>query len=192
MLSNLYLWHIKYSWTPAYVRRPWVVICFQICIFDILNTAVRRMPGWSFRCDLLSNLYLWHIKYSKKAISKMLHRVVICFQICIFDILNTAWHKIITSKQGCDLLSNLYLWHIKYSNKVLKKTIVWVVICFQICIFDILNTAIEYTIMVYDGCDLLSNLYLWHIKYSVELRRMNYIAVVICFQICIFDILNTA
>ena len=43
----------------------WVVIRFQICIFDILNTA----PD------------------SRTIIRKL---VVIRFQICIFDILNTA------------------------------------------------------------------------------------------------------
>ena len=43
----------------------WVVIRFQICIFDILNTA---------RFDLHAET----------------QEVVIRFQICIFDILNTA------------------------------------------------------------------------------------------------------
>ena len=43
----------------------WVVIRFQICIFDILNTAK-------------------HIKSYGRG------EVVIRFQICIFDILNTA------------------------------------------------------------------------------------------------------
>ena len=41
--------------------------------------------------------------------------VVIRFQVCIFDILNTAWQK--------------------YGRDVM------VVIRFQVCIFDILNTA---------------------------------------------------
>ena len=45
-----------------------VVIRFQICIFDILNTAL----GASVESK---------------------HEVVIRFQICIFDILNTAYHS---------------------------------------------------------------------------------------------------
>ena len=45
--------------------RCWVVIRFQICIFDILNTA-------------------------KDIFSQYRGLVVIRFQICIFDILNTA------------------------------------------------------------------------------------------------------
>ena len=69
--------------------------------------------------------------------------VVIRFQICIFDILNTASKFKDIAGEGCDSLSNLYLWHIKYSSREPepKKTIV--VIRFQICIFDILNTAIQ-------------------------------------------------
>ena len=43
----------------------WVVIRFQICIFDILNTA-------------------------SASLNKQQFMVVIRFQICIFDILNTA------------------------------------------------------------------------------------------------------
>ena len=35
-----------------------VVIRFQICIFDILNTAVHLFPFRPYRCDSLSNLYL--------------------------------------------------------------------------------------------------------------------------------------
>ena len=35
-----------------------VVIRFQICIFDTLNTARHGDKGDSVRCDSLSNLYL--------------------------------------------------------------------------------------------------------------------------------------
>ena len=35
-----------------------VVIRFQICIFDILNTANISGPNENNRCDSLSNLYL--------------------------------------------------------------------------------------------------------------------------------------
>ena len=37
------------------------------------------------------------------------YNVVIRFQICIFDILNTALNIGLDMKQGCDSLSNLYL-----------------------------------------------------------------------------------
>ena len=67
-----------------------VVIRFQICIFDILNTAKKVAQKPNRRCDSLSNLYLWHIKYSKLNMYHKTRSVVIRFQICIFDILNTA------------------------------------------------------------------------------------------------------
>ena len=35
-----------------------VVIRFQICIFDILNTAIKQIEQYGIRCDSLSNLYL--------------------------------------------------------------------------------------------------------------------------------------
>ena len=117
------------------------MIRFQICIFDILNTAFWHWERRAVRCDSLSNLYLWHIKYSLMQYLLLSVRVVIRFQICIFDILNTAEIKRTHVLDRCDSLSNLYLWHIKYSNG--KKYFIdsLVVIRFQICIFDILNTA---------------------------------------------------
>ena len=117
---------------------------------------------------------------------------MIRFQICIFDILNTAIARNIVPCSGCDSLSNLYLWHIKYSGELGKPNCGIVVIRFQICIFDILNTAVANMGKADYCCDSLSNLYLWHIKYSY-LTRFEFLSeVVIRFQICIFDILNTA
>ena len=120
---------------------PSVVIRFQICIFDILNTAAPLAAGLQARCDSLSNLYLWHIKYSIIATYLIHDFVVIRFQICIFDILNTATKQERVEEFGCDSLSNLYLWHIKYSECSTFTDEEIVVIRFQICIFDILNTA---------------------------------------------------
>ena len=118
-----------------------VVIRFQICIFDILNTAKLWKNRTTRSCDSLSNLYLWHIKYSWEVAQAAMEAVVIRFQICIFDILNTAKRLLGLHQRSCDSLSNLYLWHIKYSPYLHSHTIFLVVIRFQICIFDILNTA---------------------------------------------------
>ena len=153
----------------------YVVIRFQICIFDILNTAIWNKARIYLRCDSLSNLYLWHIKYSKCDSEYTDYHVVIRFQICIFDILNTAKRQRATRCICCDSLSNLYLWHIKYSDEVKRVSKMFVVIRFQICIFDILNTAPITAWSCHDGCDSLSNLYLWHIKYSSFAR-------VLCFE----------
>ena len=117
------------------------MIRFQICIFDILNTAFWHWERRAVRCDSLSNLYLWHIKYSLMQYLLLSVRVVIRFQICIFDILNTACIVKGFRIVSCDSLSNLYLWHIKYSRFCCMPSPFLVVIRFQICIFDILNTA---------------------------------------------------
>ena len=118
-----------------------VVIRFQICIFDILNTATYFCHTFIICCDSLSNLYLWHIKYSYFSHIATKYSIVIRFQICIFDILNTALYLDSIISVSCDSLSNLYLWHIKYSTLTMLSSRCWVVIRFQICIFDILNTA---------------------------------------------------
>ena len=70
-----------------------VVIRFQVCIFDILNTAHLYNNIFADSCDSLSSLYLWHIKYSKMIQLHITMIVVIRFQVCIFDILNTAMFK---------------------------------------------------------------------------------------------------
>ena len=144
------------------------------------------------RCDSLSSLYLWHIKYSMDAVNQANLAVVIRFQVCIFDILNTAGDKNISYSSCCDSLSSLYLWHIKYSDMSNSQSGQQVVIRFQVCIFDILNTAQPLGTLAGRGCDSLSSLYLWHIKYSSSSSRWNGSSVVIRFQVCIFDILNTA
>ena len=68
--------------------------------------------------------------------------VVICFQTYIFVILNTAKRLTASRGLGCDLLSNLYLCHIEYSDETKLPITPVVVICFQTYIFVILNTAI--------------------------------------------------
>ena len=117
------------------------MIRFQICIFDTLNTAHTYTIKTPWSCDSLSNLYLWHIKYSRKKNYPSPNTVVIRFQICIFDTLNTAFTYTEYSSGSCDSLSNLYLWHIKYSRPTIREETSSVVIRFQICIFDTLNTA---------------------------------------------------
>ena len=127
------------------------MIRFQICIFDILNTADQFVFDAGLCCDSLSNLYLWHIKYSFFPYRYNWWLVVIRFQICIFDILNTADQFVFDAGLCCDSLSNLYLWHIKYSTRREISQAVLVVIRFQICIFDILNTAMARSSRAIEG-----------------------------------------
>ena len=166
-------------------------------------------------CDLLSNLYLWTIGNNLSPICNPGYRVVIYFQICIFEPLETTartitefvsmlwftfkfvslnhWKQLSLwgayALAGCDLLSNLYLWTIGNNLLGMWKLQNIVVIYFQICIFEPLETTEkrnattwkklwftfkfvslnhwkQHVVMLpsYPSCcDLLSNLYLWTI-----------------------------
>ena len=116
LLSNLYLWTIGNN-IPADTAEPIpVVIYFQICIFEPLETTDPcAQPAWSrlwftfkfvslnhwkqpageeeipvLRCDLLSNLYLWTIGNNSCPFIILTQTVVIYFQICIFEPLETT------------------------------------------------------------------------------------------------------
>ena len=123
------------------VNRTFVVICFQISIFDPLETTVRfnyrKIHELWFAFKLVSLTHwkqqVWH--QSKTS------NVVICFQISIFDPLETTHRS--------DSENILQLW---FAFKLVSLTH-WkqrdtadkfghqVVICFQISIFDPLETT---------------------------------------------------
>ena len=88
-----------------------------------------------------SSLYLWVIRNSSETDERRGIIVVNCFQICIFELLETAHLKEKTSRRGCELLSNLYLWVIRNSRSQRESRAREVVNCFQICIFELLETA---------------------------------------------------
>ena len=200
----------------VFARLRIVVICFQICIFELLKTTVigrqcykhalwfafkfvslnywkqlvNKSPNLFTGCDLLSNLYLWTIENNLVLSWYILHLVVICFQICIFELLKTTtslwqprlgllwfafkfvslnyWKQLKVSGShwwaSCDLLSNLYLWTIENNCRFEGEIPESVVICFQICIFELLKTTTLRNILLLGSCDLLSNLYLWTIE----------------------------
>ena len=152
---------------------------------------VQKLP--EFRCDLLSNSYLWSIDNSHEKRQPTSRCVVICSLILIFEVLITApklircnpmlvvicsliliFEVLITAKQNCpylrrscDLLSNSYLWSIDNSTTGLCSKVFW-------C------------------CDLLSNSYLWSIDNSTKPLSRWEIWVVICSLILIFEVLITA
>ena len=67
-----------------------VVICFQISIFEPLNTAIPNISNYGRRLWFafkLVSLNHW-IQHNEIILTKLL--VVICFQISIFEPLNTA------------------------------------------------------------------------------------------------------
>ena len=143
-------------------------------------------------CDLLSNQYLCPIGNSRTTKSRNSLIVVICFQISIFVLLETATPPAHASRLRCDLLSNQYLCPIGNSITLMTSPPTMVVICFQISIFVLLETAQHTRDQQTDRCDLLSNQYLCPIGNSKKSDNIEPKQVVICFQISIFVLLETA
>ena len=118
-----------------------VVICFQISIFEPLNTAGVKEGDWIialwFAFKLVS---LNHWIQQKKATANA-PKVVICFQISIFEPLNTA--------KAARAYTNGLLWFafklVSLNHWIQPTELLYirirVVICFQISIFEPLNTA---------------------------------------------------
>ena len=118
-----------------------VVICFQISIFEPLNTALvwymsKQIKLWfAFKLVSLSHwiqrtfyITIWFF-------------VVICFQISIFEPLNTASLSFLwwwASLWFAFKLVSLSHW---IQPNINSRSISRVVICFQISIFEPLNTA---------------------------------------------------
>ena len=160
-----------------------VVICFQISIFDPLETAKKfnhfsdSMLWFAFK---LVSLIHWKQRFDGTFGPKV---VVICFQISIFDPLETArslWQACRCQLWFAFKLVSLIHWKQPLTQLSRRRI---VVICFQISIFDPLETAIKDTTVYgyqlwfafklvslihwkqliftrfafYNGCDLLSN-----------------------------------
>ena len=112
LLSNLYLWTIGNNTKGTYIRSDTVVICFQICTFEPLETTPPE--------SMSNTIELWfafkfvplnHWKQLRPLGHGGIH-VVICFQICTFEPLETTEILFFPLPLCCDLLSNLYLWTI--------------------------------------------------------------------------------
>jgi len=71
-------------------------------------------------------------------------------------------------------------------------TLLMVVICSLILIFEVLITACLWICKIKTGCDLLSNSYLWSIDNSYCWLESENHRVVICSLILIFEVLITA
>ena len=147
-------------------------------------------------CDLLSKLYLCVVKHSLCNLYLILFCVVICFQNCIFVLWNTAISKISRHRELLWFAFKIVSLCCETQPIILLMLRIWVVICFQNCIFVLWNTAqlFEYSekevlwfafkivslccetqlmciasITPY-SCDLLSKLYLCVVKHSKSIK----------------------
>ena len=133
------------------------MICFQISIFEPLNTAKTFPSSWHEELWFAFKLVSLNHWIQLNCIHNAIKGVVICFQISIFEPLNTA----IPLKS---ILAELLWFAFKLVslNHWIQLFRYWrrrrrVVICFQISIFEPLNTAEIAKIGKSYSCDLLSN-----------------------------------
>ena len=117
------------------------MICFQISIFEPLNTASEftrfAITELWFAFKLVS-LNHW----IQRQLENQEHPcVVICFQISIFEPLNTASFIVLSSYSLLWFAFKLVSLNHWIQPYFLDISAAWVVICFQISIFEPLNTA---------------------------------------------------
>ena len=117
-------------------------------------------------CELLWIMYLWKVEYNISICGNTFQGVVNCFELCIFEKLNT------TICYGRN--KNFTLW-IALNYVSLKS---WI----QHSIWRICNTT---------SCELLWIMYLWKVEYNSTVGYIPITPVVNCFELCIFEKLNT-
>ena len=168
------------------------MICFQISIFAVLETACRTASA--SRSSLWFAFRLVSLQYWKQHISSFVRTksVVICFQISIFAVLETARH--LTLNTARKLWFAFRLVSLQYWKQPLGwcYETVLVVICFQISIFAVLETAPKDAKTTAQGLWFafrLVSLQYWKQRSESSLQKA---IVVICFQISIFAVLETA
>ena len=148
------------------------MICFQISIFEPLETTktwkILTLHGLWFAFKLVS---LNHWKQRWNCISRS-DKVVICFQISIFEPLETTWECLVMEFNGLWFAFKLVsLNHWKQHNFTLIQAN-WVVICFQIIIFVIVwSTLFDYQRIIFNShengqrirkCQAVQNHYIPH------------------------------
>ena len=124
------------------IAKDVVVICFQISIFEPLETTGARpehAEGRLWFAFKLVSLNHWKQHYADGLVQQ---DVVICFQISIFEPLETtknrrSWHK--SRLWFAFKLVSLNHWKQHNLYRKLRKR---VVICFQISIFEPLETTL--------------------------------------------------
>ena len=142
-------------------RGLWIAFIFVSLNYQKHQHNITKNVNYS--CELLSFLYLWTIKSIESILRSFLFNVVNCFHFCIFELSKASsnfhipntfrlWIAFIfvslnyqkhlhepfqVTRQGCELLSFLYLWTIKsilFRSDLCKKQ---VVNCFHFCIFEL-------------------------------------------------------
>ena len=134
-----------------------VVICFQISIFEPLETASNSRRAATISLWFAFKLVSLNHWKQLSLILKCRLGVVICFQISIFEPLETAQRSLFQFAYLLWFAFKLVsLNHWKQHQNAYHYA-EGVVICFQISIFEPLETAPRIATWFSISCDLLSN-----------------------------------
>ena len=217
LLWIMYLWKVEYNLNFLYYFTFTVVNCFELCIFEKLNTTtytqiidsytlwialnyvslkswIQRKDLNHFRiisCELLWIMYLWKVEYNTKtnrwftvklwiALNYVSLKswiqpkppireptaVVNCFELCIFEKLNTTVTRHRSDEDWLWIALNYV--SLKSWIQLLVKQFIWTM-----------------------SCELLWIMYLWKVEYNPSLELPMFRFVVNCFELCIFEKLNT-
>ena len=166
LLWIMYLWKVEYNWS-AIRRSKWrVVNCFELCIFEKLNTTIVT------KSHLMLQLWIALNYVSLKS------WIQLTLKFCCL-------------LRRCELLWIMYLWKVEYNGFwwLAKLTWLWIALnyvslkswiqrdfvltitrcvvnCFELCIFEKLNTTNKLVILVVRSCELLWIMYLWKVEYN--------------------------
>ena len=168
-------------------------------------------------CELLWIMYLWKVEYNWSAIRRSKWRVVNCFELCIFEKLNTtivtkshlmlqlwialnyvslkSWIQL-TLKfccllRRCELLWIMYLWKVEYNGFWWLAKLTWLWIALNYVSLKSWIQLLTYSLLQFKSCELLWIMYLWKVEYNNKALAILSLVVVNCFELCIFEKLNT-
>ena len=162
----MYLWKVEYNSCDVVTWKVIVVNCFELCIFEKLNTTCKFKIMIVKCCELLWIMYLWKVEYNTYIGVKSTPLVVNCFELCIFEKLNTTG----------------FWW-------LAKLTWLWIALNYVSLKSWIQQSAIRFSVNC--SCELLWIMYLWKVEYNWTITNASYKMVVNCFELCIFEKLNT-
>ena len=134
-----------------------VVICFQISIFEPLETTRYDIVSICTRLWFAFKLVSLNHWKQRNEIFVMCRLVVICFQISIFEPLETTAK--FNFKRDVQLWFAFKLVSLNHWKQpaLVREISKYVVICFQISIFEPLETTLLTEPVSEESCDLLSN-----------------------------------
>ena len=123
-------------------------------------------PNGLVGCDLLLNLYLWHIKHTAMWLAQFLTVLWFAFKFVSLTYQTHSFFLCLFYILRCDLLLNLYLWHIKHTLIYSKVNGIWLWFAFKFVSLTYQTHSPKNLLHSQTCCDLLLNLYLWHIKHT--------------------------